>query len=159
MHQQLRGVPELPCGEGSARAAPIDRELSALLTLSTWADEERVGTGRELACASDAVRHATRVMGATRRARRSEEAVKVTGWPAGRGAREAGKGSESWRRKRSGATQTYASDKARQGFGSARAQAATRGQTWAAARRRGHPATAAAMAASLIIAKKSELQL
>ena len=45
MHQQNSEVPKLPCGERAARAVRIRGELSALLTLLTWASEEREGQG------------------------------------------------------------------------------------------------------------------
>ena len=49
------------------------------------------GTRRDLVRVSGAVRRATRAMGAAWREKHNEEALLATGWPTGRGAREAGR--------------------------------------------------------------------
>ena len=41
--RQVREVPGLPCGEGSARAVRIGGGLSALFALLIWVNEERAG--------------------------------------------------------------------------------------------------------------------
>lgn len=92
MYQRVPEVPELPCGEGAARAARVEGELSALFALLIGHEMSVKGRESGLAHASGMVRHATRATGLPVRKRHAEREMMAIGWHAGRGAREQGRG-------------------------------------------------------------------